>query len=95
MAEIVDFIEEKEKRSEHATGPTLCLYCKHEWVSVAPIGIDHLQCPRCRKFAGIFKYLFKPDCERYVCSCDNDFFYVLKTGLYCPKCGIHHGFDTL
>lgn len=43
MADIVDL----DAQRPHYTGPAVCLRCGHEWISVRPLGVVALECPKC------------------------------------------------
>ena len=49
MGEIVDL----DAKRPHWSGIASCLRCKHEWVAVAPVGTDDLQCPSCGSGSGV------------------------------------------
>lgn len=38
----------------HRTGSARCLLCAHQWVAVAPEGVDELQCSACGRLGGRF-----------------------------------------
>jgi len=74
----------------HNAGPARCIACKHEWVAVAPQGLDFFECPRC----GCEKGTFKGPCQREglhwtctACAGDCQIFYLTDTGPYCVNCG--------
>lgn len=77
-------LEEKRPR---LFGEVLCLACKHEWEAVSPIGTEWLECPRCGLLRGRYIY----PCERpglvWSCNCENNLFYMIPDGIYCPNCG--------
>lgn len=48
MADVIDFEGERLERSPHATFPSRCVSCGHEWQTVSPIPVaSALECPRC------------------------------------------------
>lgn len=49
MAEVIDL----DARRAHYSGPACCTKCDREWVAVAPLGTDALECPSCGKMAGV------------------------------------------
>lgn len=37
----------------HWQGPVTCAACGHGWRAVAPVGTHVVECPRCKKIAGV------------------------------------------
>lgn len=37
----------------HESGPASCTACGREWIAVSPAGTEVLECPSCRKLAGV------------------------------------------
>jgi len=72
-----------------ATGIAVCMTCKHEWNTAAPVGTLYLQCPECETMKGRFKYPFNVKSGEYqrICDCGNDLFYITPKGHLCPNCG--------
>ncbi|HEY3496022.1 MAG TPA: hypothetical protein VGK73_15095 [Polyangiaceae bacterium] len=74
----------------HSTGHAECLGCGHRWVSVAPIGTVHLDCPKCERAQGIWTHGFEPKAgeSMWTCRCGNALFYVQPGPvLRCRACG--------
>lgn len=85
-AKIHDIIEAKA----HNAGPAKCLACKHEWVAVAPIGVDTFECPACGCFKGLYKGVAqRPEHLHYTCGCkaQSQYFHLTDLGPYCIACG--------
>jgi hypothetical protein len=82
-----DVIELDSKRP-HLAGEALCVGCKHEWAAVVQdIGvIPELECPKCSLMTGYFKDVFQPECERWVCDCGGDLFFIIPIGKQCARC---------
>jgi hypothetical protein len=38
----------------HKTGDARCILCAHQWVAVAPLGVEELQCSVCGQLGGRF-----------------------------------------
>lgn len=49
MSSIVDLADHRP----HAAGPVICTRCEHEWVSVRPVDVHALECPKCGAMAGM------------------------------------------
>lgn len=91
MAEIISLAE--RKADPHISGEAICLVCRHEFVSVAPVVVVMLTCPRCDVQKAVMKYPCVRDAPRWECHCGNNLFHVTKDGYYCPNCGDwQHGF---
>jgi ribosomal protein S27E len=74
----------------HSAGKAVCLGCEHEWVSVAPIGCIHLDCPKCERAQGVWKHGFEPqDGESFWrCNCGGTLFYLQPNRVIrCRACG--------
>ncbi|TAN51578.1 MAG: hypothetical protein EPN21_06295 [Methylococcaceae bacterium] len=71
-------------------GPALCLACRHEWVAVAPVGTDWLECPGCALSKGRFRGPTYPEHDQiFICECGNDLFVLSRQhGMLCPNCGL-------
>lgn len=84
MTNVVDLVT----RRPHVSGSALCLACRHEWVAVAPIGGELLQCPRCGLHRGAFKFPFLHEGALiWICKCGNDLLHITRDGAFCPNCG--------
>jgi ribosomal protein S27E len=72
----------------HSTGRARCLDCKHEWIAVSRTGYRWLECPSCSLYRGRFIGQHERDEPHLHChECNNELFYVLAEGVYCPNCG--------
>lgn len=91
MADIISLAGRKP--DPHISGEAVCLVCRHEFVSVAPVGMVMLRCPQCDVQKAVMKYPCVRDDARWECHCGNNLFHVTKSGYYCPNCGDwQHGF---
>ena len=91
MNNVVPF--ERKVIEKHGTGEAFCLGCNHEWVAVAPIGLDTFECPECHTMKGRFKFEYSPPAGiTWTCGCTNQLFNVTKEGIFCPNCGIYQEF---
>lgn len=79
MADVIAF-KRAEPDDPHISGKAHCIACKHEWVSVAPVGTVWLTCPECQTEKGLMKF----PCVR---EGGNDLFHATKDRFYCPNCG--------
>jgi len=84
---VVDLAKERLERSPHYSGRARCLACKHEWVAVAPIGTDWLECPACSLERGRAIFPFLRAAPHWTCLCGCDLFHIMPAGIYCPNCG--------
>ena len=95
-----DVLEFKSKQAApepdpHLTGKALCLDCKHEWVSVAPVGAVWLECPACGLVRGRFwSFVSWVDKLHYACPCGYDVFFVHEDGIACPNCSLLQRFGN-
>jgi len=87
MGEILEFT----KKEPHATGTAICINCREEWIAVAPVGTNQLECPSCHSTKGIWKFPFVPSEKTLirVCNCGNDLFYLTQEGHLCANCGTY------
>ena len=86
MTEIIKF---SERDDPHVSSAARCAACHHEWMSVAPVGCDYLECPNCKRLWGQFKSMFEPP-EGWLIRrhhCGNDLFYLTTAGPFCRGCG--------
>ena len=98
MAEIVDFAQAKLENSPHLAMLAICLGCRKEWTSVAPIGmVSDLECPGCGLMKGVSKTLIGGDNNDmiYRCKCGSEALTAIITPagamrLRCMLCGIDH-----
>jgi hypothetical protein len=85
---IVSLAQYKEENTPHLSGPARCLACNHEWVAVAPVGTDFMECPACRTMKGVFYSPVLYGSDVWVCHCGSDLFRIHpEKGIYCPVCG--------
>lgn len=87
MGDLVSLQEEREKRTPHMRGKAHCLFCRHEWEAVEPVGSVWLQCPACGSQRGRYDGHVSPGAAKWVCNCGNDLFYITVDGCSCPSCG--------
>lgn len=100
MADVIEFKRPKEESSDpHLSGEAICTSCRHEWVAVAPVGVDDMECPACGTMRGRYKYSIGPPegASVWVCSrCTNNplaHFLVYRSGIdgvkriCCSGCG--------
>ena len=86
-AEVVSLAAWKEENGPHLAGSARCISCRHEWVSVAPVGTVWLDCPSCGMAKGRLVNPVLKDGLHWHCLCGNDIFYCHADGFYCPNCG--------
>lgn len=90
---VVQFRKAEATKAEAADGPTLqgaaiCDACQNEWQAVVPAGdVDHMQCPKCKRFWGSLKHAVEP-VTAWVCNCGNRLFWLTPTGAMCRRCGL-------
>lgn len=91
MGNVVSF---KPREDPHANGDAFCIFCKHEWLAVAPVGTMQLECPSCGSLKGIWKFPFAPNEGQLVreCNCSNQLFYITPDGHVCANCGTYQGY---
>jgi hypothetical protein len=82
-----DVVTITRKDDSHLLGMAKCLACSHEWMSVAPVGVYLLQCPKCECDKGVMKGTVHRRDEMWHCRCGNCFFLVSRDGCFCPNCG--------
>jgi hypothetical protein len=71
----------------HLAGPAFCGACHHEWSAVAPHGVTHLECPKCKRYWGALKHAVEPD-QTWRCNCGEELFWLTPTGAMCRRCGV-------
>lgn len=71
----------------HATGEARCTSCRHEWVAVAPVGVDWLECPACSLMKGRYVHPIVRGGVIFECYCGTDVFHIAPAGPYCTGCG--------
>jgi Zn finger protein HypA/HybF involved in hydrogenase expression len=79
-----------DKEDPHVSGKARCMTCQHEWVAVAPIGTDWLECPKCGGMKGFFKFQCEQEGEHWRCKCGSWLFAITQNGVYCPNCAAEH-----
>ncbi len=89
--QVIQFIQPK-KYDPHLTGNARCSTCKHEWIAVAPIGEDWLECPGCNEVKGRFVHDAVPNDDVWVCKCGCDVFRVTRNAAFCIHCGNRQSF---
>lgn len=95
MAEVVSLSAWKDSQVPHASGPARCLHCGHEWVAVAPVGVDFLECPACGLEKGVYFSLMTVSGEdHWACRCGGKVFGITPKSIYCVKCGLDQQFPT-
>ena len=88
MGELIDINE----NTPHVSGPVVCLCCGNEWVGVAPVGTNWLECSKCGTFKGVFKGGVAYDGPTWECDCGNYLFEITPEGIHCPNCGVMQEF---
>ena len=87
MGAVVDLASRKS--DPHLAKKARCCVCRHEWVAVAPLGTDWLECPDCHLMKG--RYLHpKVPCDGFEmlsCACGCDVFRVTEKWAFCIHCG--------
>ena len=84
---VVNLSKERASRESHLSGEAVCLFCRHEWVAVAPVGALWLECPECELSLGRLRFAVGRDGLEWSCGCGNDLFHIKPEGIYCPQCG--------
>lgn len=79
----------------HLAGEAFCISCNHAWAGVAPSGTVNLECPKCHRHTGHFKFEAGPPEGTMVrtCNCGNQLFYLTPEGHLCPNCGVYQRYD--
>ena len=89
MGDIVEISDYKP----HLSGDAKCLACGYTWVCVAPAGTVDLRCPKCDTMTGVYYWLARPD-TTWVChECQNDVWFMSKSGYWCARCGNHGDYE--
>lgn len=84
MPEVVNLAD----RKPHLAGKAICMACRHEFVSVAPVGSVLFDCPSCGAQKAHMRFACVIDGKpTWNCTCGNDLFHITKEGCYCPNCG--------
>lgn len=86
MTNVVQF-RKQEDDVRVTTGPCVCTGCKHEWVGVAPVGLNALECPECGHHKGRRKGKVLPS-EAWTCNCGETLYFLTPEGAMCQSCGI-------
>jgi Zn finger protein HypA/HybF involved in hydrogenase expression len=93
MGTVHSFVREEEVEPAPITseGVCVCLDCKHEWMGMADVETEWLECPGCGLFRGRFKFQHTHfEEEHWACVCGNDLFHITQKRTYCPNCGRDH-----
>lgn len=85
-----------EEKDPHLSGYGKCISCRHEWVSVAPVGVTALECPQCETMTGVWSSMIYPheDVEIWQCDCGGDVFWLLRDAFMCLRCGTEQCFGS-
>jgi hypothetical protein len=89
VGEIVDLstrLSQKEEDGPHLSGEATCGFCGHKWVAVAPVGVTHLDCPKCDRRWGLLDHAIEPK-TAWACKCGEQLFWVTTIGIMCRRCG--------
>jgi len=75
------------KKMPHLSGPAICTACEHEWQAVRIVERDaeFMECPKCRKFHGVFRGPQVPE-TMWRCVCGGNLFYLTPEGHQCRSC---------
>lgn len=92
---VIDFAAAKLERSPHSAGARICLGCQHEWIGVAPLGVNaSLKCPECGLPKGVTKNLYGADVGEmsFLCNCGCEVMFARRrmsgrTHVHCIACG--------
>lgn len=76
-----------KKEEPYLAGTCFCFSCRHEWAGCSPIGAIELECPECHSMKGRMKFEVVRDELHWRCLCDNPYFSITPTCIYCPNCG--------
>jgi Zn finger protein HypA/HybF involved in hydrogenase expression len=71
-------------------GQARCMNCQRVWQAVVSFPSRRLpiECPDCHQLKGVLTMPYMPDGHQvWKCDCENDMFFVLREGIYCPNCG--------
>lgn len=83
MSNVIEF----GRKEKWASGVTICMSCRHEEVTVAPLGVIDMECSACGSMKSRWKGEFRPDDDVSTCKCGNQMFYMTPQGHFCPNCG--------
>jgi len=89
MGKVISLAQTKEDKMPHTSGLALCMGCRYEWDTVAPLKTEWLECPKCGLVKGRFKYNYMTGdtMTAWECDCGNDLFHITPDGVFCPNCG--------
>lgn len=90
-----DVVELASRRKEpHLSGKARCAACRYEWVQVAPVGVDWMECPQCHLMKGRYLHPAIPEAneEIWQCACGCDVFMVTRKVIFCINCGTEQAF---
>lgn len=85
-----------QPKADTLSGQARCARCKHEWVAVAPVGTEVLECPQCETMHGLFVNMVASNVGdlTYTCNCGCEALTAYKReGRFyfrCVTCGIDH-----
>ena len=91
MSDVVEF---RKREDPHLAGEAFCIGCRHEWLSVAPVGVWQLECPSCGSMNGIRHYPVgaSEGDSQFSCSCGCEaltaYLHHGRFYLKCMSCGI-------
>ena len=88
MTNVVNLFPAKE--DPHLTGTAICTACRHEWQTVAPVGVVELECPSCGSMRGLLKHpCGAGEGDRlWRCNCGSELFYIVNDEVRCRECGL-------
>lgn len=66
---VISLAEARQERQPHWGGPAICIGCRHEWVAVAAVGVEWIECPSCLEPKGHPKRPFGADVGDSVFEC--------------------------
>lgn len=82
MGEVIDILA----KQPHLSGGFVCLECKASWTGVAPVGVLHVECPKCGILKGVVSSTVLPSAAAQ-CFCGCFHFYVSPDETLCCYCG--------
>ena len=86
MSNVIE-LKRPEQQEQWLNGTGYCMECKHEWVAVAPVGVNVFTGPACGTEKGTWMGVVEPPAERWECNCGGQLFFVTLTGFDCARCG--------
>lgn len=82
----VSNVTDLDSRRPHQSGEARCTDCRHDWIAVAPVGTDWLDCPACGLSKGRFRHPSLRGSALFTCHCGCDVFHLAPAGPYCVNC---------